>query len=48
MSSEREISIIQKATIYDLMKIFRENPDKAYTLEDLQAITDAYLAGTES
>lgn len=39
------LSLIQKAVVYDLMRILREHPDKTYTLEELQKITDAYIAG---
>ena len=39
--------IVQKATIYDLMRIIEENPDKAYTPEELKKLFDAYITGAE-
>lgn len=48
MPSEKEIAIIQKATVYDLQKIL-ENGDekKSYTVEELKNLMDAYIKGTE-
>ena len=48
MSSEREISIIQKATMYDLIQVLEKNPDKVYTVEELKALIAAYLSGAEN
>ena len=39
--------IVQKATIYDLMRIIKENPDKTYTQEELEKLFDAYITGAE-
>ena len=47
MSSEREILIVQKATVYDLMRIIRENPEKSYTVEELEQLLHAYIQGAE-
>lgn len=47
MSTEKEAVFIQKATIYDLMRILKENPDKAYTVEELEKLFDAYILGAE-
>lgn len=51
MSSEAEIKIVKKATLYDLMKILRgqlkQDPGKTYTYEELQNLVDAYLEGTD-
>lgn len=48
MPTEKEIAIIQKATIYDLQKIL-ENGDenKTYTVEELKKLMDAYIKGAE-
>lgn len=47
MPSEKEIVMLQKATVYDIRRILEENPDKTYTLEDLQQILDAYITRVE-
>lgn len=48
MPTEKEITIIQKATIYDLQKIFDNGDDgKTYTAEEIKALLDAYIKGVE-
>jgi hypothetical protein len=47
MPSEKEIIIVQKATVYDLMRIIKENPDKSYTVEELEQLLHAYIRGVE-
>ena len=47
MPTEKEIVIIQKATVYDLKRILEESPDKTYTVEELKKILDAYITGAE-
>ena len=47
MPTEKEIVIIQKATVYDLKRILKENPEKTYTMEELEKILDAYITGAE-
>jgi len=47
MPSEKEIVIIQKATVYDLINIIEETPDKTYTAEELKKILKAYITGVE-
>jgi hypothetical protein len=47
MPTEKEIVIVQKATIYDIKRILRENPDKVYTCEELEQILDAYVITVE-
>lgn len=47
MSTEREVLLIQKATMYDLLQIIRSNPDKTYTPEELEKIITAYIAGVQ-
>ena len=39
--------IVQKATIYDLKHIIKEDPDKTYTAEELEKLFDAYITGAE-
>ena len=47
MPTEKEVVLIQKATIYDLMRIIEENPDKSNTPEELKKLFDAYITGAE-
>ncbi len=47
MSSEKEILMVQKATVYDLMRILEQNPGKTYTVEELRQLIDAYIQGME-
>lgn len=47
MSTEKEMLVIQKATVYDLKRIIKAEPDKTYTTEELEKIFDAYIAGAE-
>lgn len=47
MPTEKEIVIIQKATIYDLKRILKEHPDKTFTWDELEKVFDAYITGSE-
>ena len=47
MPPEKEAVFMQKATIYDLLRIIKENPDKTYTQEELEKLFDAYITGVE-
>lgn len=47
MHTEKMVVLIQKATIYDLMRIIKENPDKTYTQDELEKLFDAYITGAE-
>lgn len=47
MPSDDWSLIVQKATIYDLMRIIEEDPDKTYTQEELKKLFDAYIRGAE-
>lgn len=47
MPTEKEIMIIQKATIYDLQRILEKEPKKSYTVEELKALLNAYITGAE-
>ena len=44
MPTEKEIAIIQKATIYDIQKLLDANdPGKTYTAEEIKNLLDAYI-----
>ncbi len=45
MPPENERKDVQKAMAYDLLRIFKENPDKSYTYAELEALIDAYISG---
>lgn len=47
MPSDDWSLIVQKATIYDLMRIIKEDPNKTYTQEELKKLFDAYITGAE-
>ncbi len=47
MPTEKEVLLIQKATMYDLKRILEQDPDKTYTVEELKALIDAYISGAE-
>lgn len=45
MPTENERKDVQKAMAYDLLKIFKKNPEKTYTCEELEELIDAYISG---
>ncbi|MCI8922360.1 MAG: hypothetical protein HFE88_11045 [Acutalibacter sp.] len=47
MPTEKEVLLIQKATMYDLKRILEQDPDKTYSVEELKALIDAYISGAE-
>lgn len=47
MPTEKEILMIQKATVYDLKRILEGDPEKTYTADELKKILDAYITGME-
>ena len=47
MPTEKEIIMLQKATVYDIRRILEREPDRTYTLQELQQILDAYITGVE-
>lgn len=47
MSTEREIVMFQKSTVYDLIEIISEKPDTTYTAEEIIALMRAYIKGLE-
>ncbi len=48
MSNEKEMLMVQKATVYDLIRIINENPGKTYTVEELEQLLHAYIKGVET
>ena len=47
MSTEREILVAQKAAMFDLIQILKQQPDKAYTVDELESLIVAYIKGAE-
>lgn len=47
MPTEKEIIMLQKATVYDIRRILEKDPDKTYTVKELQQLLDAYITGVE-
>lgn len=45
MLIENERKDIQKAMAYDLLRIFREDPEKTYTIEELEKLINEYISG---
>ena len=45
MGTEAERQDTKKATVYDLQKLFEKDPGKTYTVEEIKALMDAYIAG---
>ena len=47
MSTEKEIIMFQKSTVYDLLQIIKKDPDKTYTTEEFEELLAAYVKGLE-
>lgn len=47
MLSENDRMDIRKAMAYDLLKIFEQNPEKTYAVEELEKLIDVYITGTQ-
>ncbi|MCD8005073.1 MAG: hypothetical protein LUD69_07415 [Oscillospiraceae bacterium] len=47
MPTENERKDVQKAMAYDLLRIFKQDPDKTYTAAELEALIDAYITGSQ-
>lgn len=47
MPSEKELVMYQKATIYDIIRLIKKDPEKAYTAEELEELLNAYAEGLE-
>lgn len=45
MPTENERKDVQKAMAYDLLRILKQDPDKAYTAKELENLIDAYITG---
>lgn len=45
MPAENERKDVQKAMAYNLIRIFEQNPDRAYTAKKLEELIDAYISG---
>ena len=47
MSTEKEIIMLQKSTVYDLLQLIEKDPEKTYTVEELKKLLAAYVKGLE-
>ena len=47
MSSEKEILVAQKAAMFDLIQIIKQQPDKTNTVDEIEALIVAYIKGAE-
>ena len=47
MSMDSEALFIQKATVYDLQRIFERTEKSNYTVEEIKELMDAYIKGAE-
>lgn len=47
MSTEKEIIMFQKSTVYDLLQLIGTDPEKTYTTAELQELLTAYVRGLE-
>lgn len=45
MPTENERKDIQKAMAYDLLRVFKQEPDKTFSYEELEKLIDAYISG---
>lgn len=47
MPTENDRKDIRKAMAYDLLQIFKAEPDKTYTPEELEQLVAAYIKGND-
>lgn len=47
MPSEKEITMLQKAAIYDLQKLLRNSKKTEFTVEELIELMDIYTEGLD-
>ena len=47
MPCEKEMLMIQKATVYDLQKIIQKDTKTTFTAEEIIALMDAYIVGAQ-
>ena len=45
--SEKELIMYQKATVLDLLQIFKKDSDRTYTPDELEELIRAYIRGLE-
>ncbi|MCI9192240.1 hypothetical protein [Acutalibacter muris] len=48
MPAEKEIVLLQKATVYDIRRLLEKEPDRTCTLQELRQILDAYITSVEA
>lgn len=47
MPTENERKDVQKAMAYDLLRILKADPEKTYSVDELEKLIDAYISGVE-
>lgn len=47
MVTEKEIVMFQKSTVYDILQILKQNPEKEYSVTELEKLLTAYVKGLE-
>lgn len=47
MAADKEILMFQKSTVYDLLQILEQHPEKQYSVEELKKLLNAYVKGLE-
>lgn len=47
MPTENDRKDIRKAMAFDLLQIFKAEPEKAYTLEEIEQLITAYVKGND-
>lgn len=45
--SEKELVMYQKATVLDILQLFKKDPDKSYTPAEMEEILMSYVKGLE-
>ena len=47
MSTDKEIIMFQKSTVYDLLQLIKKGPNKTYTATELEELLTTYAKGLE-
>ena len=47
MPTEDERKDVQKAMAYDLLRILEANPEKTYSVKELEQLIHAYISGVQ-
>jgi len=47
MLKKEDVLIVQKAMIYDIKRILKADSDQPYTIDEIEAVLDAYIAEKE-